>query len=214
MRSKEEAADYRYFADPDLPLIVIEEKEIALVKGGLPELPHQRFERYLKLGLSAYEAEILLNEFALATFYEEAAKHTQSKQLINFILRDFMGLLKTEKQEVHESRITPVMLASLVTMLDTGAINNRAAQEIFHDHGTDRNHPEAIMKEKGLQQMGNIAELEEIIKALIAANPDSVAEYKAGKERLWGFFVGQAMQKTKGRGNPQLINDLLKKYLS
>jgi aspartyl-tRNA(Asn)/glutamyl-tRNA(Gln) amidotransferase subunit B len=213
MRSKEEAADYRYFADPDLPLVVIEEKEIAAVKAALPELPHERFERYLKLGLSAYEADILINEADISRFYEEASKHTTSKQLINFILRDFMGLLKTQKVEAHESKITPAKLAALVNLLDKGAINNRAAQEIFNIMAESGADPEAIMKEKGLQQMENVAELEEIIQGIISANPDSVAEYKSGKDRLWGFFVGQAMQKTKGRGNPQLINDLLKKYL-
>ncbi len=213
MRSKEEAADYRYFADPDLPFIDITEAEIAAVKAALPELPHERLDRYQKQGLSLYEAEILINEPAIARFYEEATKHTSSKHLINFIMRDFMGLLKTQKQEAHESRITPQMLASLVNLIDKGAINNRAAQEIFHAMAETGADPESIMKEKGLQQMENVAELEEVIRGIIAANPESVAEYKSGKDRLWGFFVGQAMQKTKGRGNPQLISDLLKKYL-
>lgn len=213
MRSKEEAADYRYFADPDLPLIVITPEQIAAVKAALPELPHDRLERYQKEGLSAYEADILIQELDIASFYEEAARHTSSKQLINFIMRDFMGLLKAQKQSVAQSRITPTLLASLVNLLDKGAINNRAAQEIFHAMAETGADPEAIMKEKGLQQLENVAELEEIIKALVEAHPDVVAECKSGKDRLWGFFVGQAMQKTKGRGNPQLINDLLKKYL-
>ena len=213
MRSKEEAADYRYFADPDLPLIEVTEEQIAAVKKDLPELPHERFSRYLQKGLSPYEADILLQDMELGSYYEEAAKLTSSNHLINWVLRDIMGLLKTEKISLKECSITPAKLAKLVDLIDKGTINNRGAQEIFHEIAQTGKDPETIMVEKGLQQMGDTAELEAIIKKIVEANPESVAQYKAGKDKLWGFFVGQAMAQTKGKGNPQVINDLLKKYL-
>ncbi len=214
MRSKEEAADYRYFNDPDLPIIEINDEMIAGIKTTMPELPIERFERLTKVGLTPYEANILINEPEIGSFYEQAAKLTSSKHLINWVLRDLMGLLKVEKISLDSCKIKPVLLAKLVDLIDKGAINNRSAQEIFQDMAQSGADPELIMNAKGLQQMGDPAELEHIIKELIDANPESVAQYKAGKDKLWGFFVGQAMQKTKGKGNPQLINELLKKYLS
>ena len=214
MRSKEEAADYRYFTDPDLPLIEITSEMFQNVKNNLPELPHERFERFIQKGLSSYEADILINEREVGDFYEQAAQLTQSKQLINWILRDFMKLLKDEKIAVHESKISPKHLAQLVDLLDKGTINNRAAQEVFALMAQTGQEPHGIVKERGLEQMGNIQELEALIQHIVAENPQQVAAYKAGQEKLFGFFVGQAMQKTKGKGNPQLINELLKKYLS
>lgn len=214
MRIKEEAADYRYFADPDLPTIDLDQAIIAAVKEQMPELPYERFDRLVAQGLTPYEADILVGEPDIANFYERAIVFSKSKHLIHWILRDLMGLLKVEKITIDQCAVTPEKLSKLVDLLDKGSINNRAAQEIFQDIARTGKDPEAIMQEKGLQQIGNVEELEHIIKAIIEANPDSVAQYKAGKERLWGFFVGQAMQKTQGRGNPQLINELLKKYLS
>lgn len=213
MRSKEEAADYRYFNDPDLPRILIDEAMIAAVKTEMPELPQEKSCRLQQQGLTAYEAEILINEPALSAFYEKAAHINKSKQLINWVLRDLMGLLKNEKISLAECKISPEKLGKLVDMVDKGVINNRAAQEIFAQIAQTGQEPEAIMQEKGLQQMGNADELEAVIKEIIAANPESVAQYKSGKDKLWGFFVGQAMQKTKGKGNPAIINELLKKHL-
>lgn len=214
MRSKEEAADYRYFEDPDLPTVDIDDTMISAIKAHLPELPFERFERFKKQGLSSYEADILISEPEIASFYEHAATLTASKHLINWVLRDLMGLLKVEKLPLDQCKITPQRLAQLVDLLEKGAINNRGAQEIFHDLAKSDKDPETIMKEKGLQQMGNVAELEALLKEIVDANPESVAQYKAGKDKLWGFFVGQAMQKTKGKGNPQVINEILKKLLS
>ena len=214
MRSKEEAADYRYFTDPDLPIIKITQETLESIKNNLPELPHERFERFIQKGLTPYEADILINERELAAFYEQAAQLTSSKQLINWILRDFMKLLKDEKKAVHESKITPEHLAQLVALLDQGAINNRAAQEVFALMAQTGQEPHSIVKEKGLEQVGDIKELETLIQHIVEQNPQQVAAYKAGQDKLFGFFVGQAMQKTKGKGNPQLINEILKKYLT
>jgi aspartyl-tRNA(Asn)/glutamyl-tRNA(Gln) amidotransferase subunit B len=214
MRTKEEAADYRYFNDPDLPIIKIHKETIDQIRKTLPELPKQRFEHLIKAGLTPYEADILLNERELADFYEKAAQFTASKHLINWVLRDLMKLLKDQKIAIGESKITPRLLAELVNLLDQGIINNRAAQEVFLTMAQTGQEPQAIVKEKGLEQVGDIKELDTIIQEIVAQNPQQVAEYKAGREKVWGFFVGQAMQKTKGKGNPQLINELLKKYLS
>lgn len=215
MRSKEEAADYRYFDDPDLPLVVLDATIIETIRNAMPELPWAKLERLQKEhDLTPYEAEILVNDPELALYYQTAAQHTQSKQLINWVLRDIMGLLKDQKIDLNQCKITPHMLAELVELINKGAINNRAAQEVFALMAQNGQQPSVIVKEKGLEQVGNSQELEAIIKEIVETNQKVVADYKAGNERLLGFFVGQAMQKTKGKGNPQLINELLKKYLS
>lgn len=213
MRSKEEAADYRYLPDPDLPTLVLDEAWINHNKQKLPELPDQKFERFLQQGLSAYEAEILVNELEIANYYDAAAKLTKSPILINWIVRDLMGYIKEAKISLAECKVTPQHLAGLVNLIDQNVINNRSAQEVFACMAQTGQQPEVIVKEKGLQQVGDTAELEAIIKEIIANNQQQVAAYKAGNERLFGFFVGQAMAKTKGKGNPQIINELLKKHL-
>lgn len=214
MRSKEEAADYRYFQDPDLPILEIASTAIDATKKIMPELPFERFERYTtKNGLSAYEAEILCDDIDLANYYEQAHQINQNKQVVNWILRDVMGYLKEHKIALADFKVTPAKLAKLVTLLEKGVINNRAAQEVFQEVALTGYDPEAIVKEKGLEQMGSSEELEAMVKELLAANPSQVAEYKAGKEKMFGFFVGQMMQKTKGKGDPKLIQELLKKHL-
>ena len=213
MRTKEEAADYRYFEDPDLPTVDIDDAMIAAVKSRMPELPLERFNRYKGLGLSTYEADILVNEPDIALFYEQATKYTKSKHLIHWVLRDLMGFLKSEKISQVACKMAPEMLAQLVELLEKGLINNRAAQIIFLESAQTGRDPEEVMNDMGLQQIDNRKELEAIIKEIIDTNQAKVDQYKAGKDKLWGFFVGQAMQKTQGKGNPQLINEILKKYL-
>ncbi len=214
MRLKEEAADYRYFADPDLPRIEIDSAWIEKMRDSLPELPGKKFERLQKdFGLSAYEAEILINDVELASYFEKAAQHSSSKNLINWILRDVMGAVKEHKITLSECKMTPEKIAALVDLLDKGVINNHVAKEIFDEiilHGGD---PATLVKEKGLEQVGSEEELKQIVLEVLAAHSDNVAKYKAGKNKLFGFFVGQVMQKTQGKGNPKIIQDLLKKYL-
>ncbi len=214
MRSKEEAADYRYFPDPDLPSLHIDQAWISRVKEQLPELPNKRYQRYIAQGLSAYEADVLVNDKDLAAYYDQTTTFTNSPLAINWILRDLMAFVKEEKVSLADCKLTPKLLAELVNLLDKKVINNRAAQEVFVIAAQTGQSPEAIVKEKGLEQVGSTEEIEKIIAEIITANPQNVAEYKAGKVKLWGFFVGQAMQKTKGKGDPQVINDLLKKHLS
>ena len=215
MRSKEEAADYRYFQDPDLPIIEISQETIENFKKTMPELPYDKFNRYVtKNGLSPYEAEILVDDVDLAHYYEQAHAITPSKLIVNWILREVMGYLKEYKISIHELKMTPSYLAKLADLLEKGIINNRAAQEVFATVCQTGQSPQEVVKEKGLEQIGSFEELEILVKELLAAHPTQVADYKAGKEKMFGFFVGQMMQKTKGKGDPRIIQELLKKYLS
>ena len=215
MRSKEEAADYRFFQDPDLPIVEINEEWINRVQATLPELPDEKLKRLKKqFGINAYEAGILVDDRELALYFEDAAKHTENKQLINWVLRDIMGYLKEHKLHISNFKMSPNKLAELMNLLGSGAINNRAAQEVFEVVAQEGTNPTQVVKDKGLEQIGDTAELEKIVKEIVDANPDNVAAYKSGKDRLFGFFVGQAMKQTKGKGNPKIINELLKKYLS
>lgn len=208
MRGKESAADYRYLPDPDLPVLAIDDNWIAEITRNLPELPHQKLTRLCaQYGLSAYEAEILINDTEVAHYYEEAAKNIKSNLLINWVLRDVMGLPQGHK-------VTPQLLAELVTLLEDKKINTRTAQELFEEIAQTGASPKELVKERGLEQIEDTGALEAIIKEIIESNPQQVAEYKSGKDKLFGFFVGKAMQKTGGKANTQIINELLKKQLS
>jgi len=215
MRGKEEAADYRYFPEPDLPLVEINEEWISRVKKMLPELPHEKFERFTSTkNLSPYEAEILVDDLELANYFDQASTQTKSKQLINWILRDVLSYLKEYRLSLIEFKVTAKKLALIVDLVDKGIINNNAAKQVFTEIAQTGANPGDIVKEKGLEQIGSADELEAIVKEIITSNPSQVAQYKAGKEKLFGFFVGQAMQKTKGNANPKLLQELIKKYLS
>lgn len=215
MRSKEEAADYRYFPCPDLPLIEISPEYIEKIKSQMPELPHQKFDRLVKEnGLTPYEADIIVDDLELANYYETANKKFANKQIVNWILRDVIGYLNENKLTLADFKVTPEKLADLVAMIESGKINNNAAKEVFIEIAQSGAEPAQVVKDKGLEQIGSTEELEKIVKEIIEANPQSVADYKAGKDKLFGFFVGQTMQKTQGKGNPKIIQELLKKYLS
>jgi aspartyl-tRNA(Asn)/glutamyl-tRNA(Gln) amidotransferase subunit B len=215
MRSKEETADYRFFQEPDLPIIHITQERLEHAKRSMPELPSAKFERFTKeLGLTDYEADILIEDIELAHYFDAARKHTTSTSLINWILRDLVGYLKEEKVELAQSNITPERLAQLVDLVDQSVINTPTAKEVLILIAQTNQDPMIIVEEKGLKQIGSVDELEAMVQEIIAANPGQVAQYRSGKEKLFGFFVGQMMQKTKGKGNTQLINDLIKKHLN
>ncbi len=218
MRTKEEAADYRYFSDPDLPLIVIEQARIDMIATQMPELPSQKFERFTtKAGLTPYEADILIEDLALANYFDTAHRINPSKQIINWILRDLLGYIKEKSSTLEACKVTPEKLAAIITMVENGKINNHVAKEVFLTVAQTGQEPAAIVQEKGLEQIGSADELAAIVQEVIAHHPTNVEEYRQApddrKARLIGFFVGQAMKKTKGKGNPQLIQELLKKYL-
>lgn len=215
MRSKEEAADYRYLTDPDLPLIVIDAPWIDRIAQTIGELPYQRFDRLISdFGLSPQEAEILLDDTPLMNYFEAAYGYTKSKSLINWVVRDVMGHLKEHKITLVQCKVTPEKLAALIALLEKGTINNHAAKQVFEIVAKTGQTPADVVKAAGLEQMDSSDELQAIVLEVISANPKVVADYKSGKDKLFGFFVGQVMQKTKGKGNPTLIQELLKKHLS
>lgn len=215
MRSKEEAQDYRYFPEPDLPVINIDDQWLARMRQALPELPHAKLKRFMQeYGLNAYESNILIEEPVIADFFEKAAQQSKNpKSTCNWILRDLLAYLKEHKLELRHTKVTPTGVAQLVVAIDTGVINSKVAQEIFVEMIETGKEADAIIKEKNLTQIGSVDELEAIVKDVIAKNPDNVAKYKGGNERLFMFFVGQAMKETKGKGNPAIIQELLKKHL-
>lgn len=214
MRTKEGAADYRFFEDPDLPNIQIDDEWIEHKRKLLPELPHQKFERLVnKIGLTNQEADMLIDDQELGNFFDETQKYTQSKLVINWLLRDVVTYLKDEKIDISRSPITPKRLADLVDFIENGTLNSRSAKEVFDAIIKNNEDPKAIIEKEGLTQISSADELSTIVQEIIENNPQQVADYKSGKTKLFGFFVGQMMQKTKGKANPQTINELLKKML-
>lgn len=214
MRSKEEAADYRFFQDPDLPIIKTDAEWVERIRKQLPELPHQKFDRFTQeCGLTPYEADILIDDIALADYYDQARKQKASKQIINWILRDVLGYLKEYTISLADFKVTPAQLAAIIDLLESGKINNHAAKEVFTLVAQTGADPVALVKEKGLEQIGSSDELEKIIQQIIDSNPSEVAGFKGGNERLLGFFVGQAMKQTQGKGNPKIIQDIIYKLL-
>ncbi|MBX9830600.1 Asp-tRNA(Asn)/Glu-tRNA(Gln) amidotransferase subunit GatB [Candidatus Babeliales bacterium] len=215
MRSKEETADYRYFTEPDLPLIVIDDAWIENLRKQLPELPHHKLARFQKeYGLSGYETAILVDTQERADFFEAAAKAgAPAKPIANWMLRNLLSFLNESKLSLTESPVTPHHLAALVNEIEQGTINNKIAQDVFAEMAATGKMPAIIIEEKDLKQVGSSDELEAIVKKIVEDNPDSVAKLKAGQDRVLGFFVGQVMKATQGKANPVVINELLKKYL-
>ncbi len=215
MRSKEEAADYRYFQEPDLPPLEIDDKWLATIKSHLPELPDQKFERFTqKIGLNEYQANILIDDLNLAAYFEKAYVHHQSAQLIHWILRNVIGYLKERGVHIEQCKVTPAHIAELVKLLDENVINSKIAQDVFDECAATGKSPTAIVKERGLEQIGSMQELEALIDQVLRDNQTQVVAYKAGNERLYGFFVGQVMKISGGKANPRLVNDVLRKKLS
>ncbi|MFA6262834.1 MAG: Asp-tRNA(Asn)/Glu-tRNA(Gln) amidotransferase subunit GatB [Candidatus Babeliales bacterium] len=215
MRSKEESQDYRYFTEPDLPVVMIDDAWIERISKTLPELPHAKFKRFTtQYKLSVQDSEVLTQEVALADFFEAAAHNSSNpKAICNWIMRDLLAYLKEHKLEISQTKLTPQSLAELVGAIDQGTINSKVAQEIFADMIKAGASVADIIKEKNLGQIGSSEELDAIVRKIVEANPDVVARYRAGDTRLFQFFVGQAMKETRGKGNPGMIQELLKKYV-
>lgn len=215
MRSKEVAQDYRYFPEPDLPPIKIDDAWLEMIKKQIPELPDAKFKRLQKdYGISYNEALILVDDQILSNFFETTAKLCLNpKQLCNWILRDLLSYIKEHKLELTNIKITHKQLAELVNEFDKGTINSRVTQEIFIEMMETGKAPLTIIEEKNLKQIDSIEILEPIVCKVIADNPESVAKYKAGNTKLFMFFVGQAMKETQGKANPQILRDLIQKHL-
>ncbi len=216
MRSKENAQDYRYFTEPDLSPIIISDQWLEMIEKHIPELPQAKLARFQEEhDLSLYEATILTSELDLANFFEEAVKLCKNpKQMCNWMLRDLKAYLNEHKILINQSQVTPEIFAEFITVIDKGIINTKVAQDVFLEMMATGKYPSIIIQEKDLQQIDNDEELEAAITEIIKNNAQLVEKYRNGEERLFGFFVGQTMKTTKGKGNPARINELLKKYLS
>ncbi len=216
MRSKTDADDYRYFTEPDLAQVVIDDDWIARTQASLPELPFDKKERFMtQLGLSEYDADVLIQDKTVADYFEHACvAHNKPKLIANWVLRDVLGYLKEHKLGIAQSPISAQMLGELVKLIDTDVINTKVAQEVFAEMAATGALASVIVKEKGLEQVSNTAELEALCKKIVDANPDVVAKYREGNQRMFGFFVGLAMKETGGKGNPKLMTEILQRLLA
>jgi len=216
MRSKEEAHDYRYFPEPDLLPLQIDGTWVEEIKSTLPELPAEKRERFVKeYGIPSYDAGVLTASKELANYYEECVRlFNQPKVVSNWVMGELLRLLKEDNRDVKDCPVKPYNLVKLIKMVDAGAVNLKTAKEVFEDVYKTGNDPDEIVKKKGLVQVSDEGALIKAIDAVIAANPKEVAEYKAGKEKLFSFFIGQTMKATKGQANPQVLNKLVKEKLA
>jgi len=216
MRSKEEANDYRYFPDPDLLPVAISDADIARVRGELPELPEQKRQRYIdELGLSEYDAEVLTATRETAAYFEAALGESpaQCKQLANWVLGDLAGALNKSGLEIVQSPIAPPMLAQLVARIADDTISGKIAKEVFEAMWNGEGGADEIIAARGLEQITDSGAIEAVIDAVIAANPEQVEQFRAGKDKVLGFFVGQVMKQTQGKANPGQVNQLLRERL-
>ena len=214
MRSKEDAHDYRYFPDPDLQPLKLDKSLIDKLKKELPELPDQKKERFIKEhNLSSYEANILVSEKEISEYYEEVIKGCDKKLATNWITVELFAVLNKKNLSITQSPISPKNLSSLIKMITSGRISGKIAKDVFEKMQSGDKDPKQIVEKEGLLQQSNPKELEKIIVAVILKNQDKVAQYKSGKEKLFGYFVGEVMKASKGKANPQLVNEILKKKL-
>jgi len=215
MRGKEEAHDYRYFPDPDLVPVRISKEWIETLTKNLPELPAARLIRFqAEYDLPEYDAEVLTSDKALADYFEAAVKEfPRPKQVSNWIMVELMRELKKEEAGIAACRVTPTALAQLLSLVEKGAISGKLAKTVFEEMVATGQDPEAIVKEKGLTQISDTGALESLAQEIIAAHPQEVANYRAGKTKVMGFFVGQLMKKTRGQANPQLANEIFQRLL-
>jgi len=216
MRSKEEAHDYRYFPDPDLVPILVDDAWVKKIRKELPELPLAKRERFLKdYQIPEYDAGVLTADKALAQYYEDVVNLCDKpKQASNWVMGDVLRSLNEDKLDIRKCPITAGALADMIKLIEAGTISGKMAKDIISDMYKTGKSPQKIIEEKGLVQITDEGELAKTIISIIAANPGQLADYRGGKEKLFGFFVGQVMKATQGKANPQLVNDMLKKMLA
>ncbi|HEY4446527.1 MAG TPA: Asp-tRNA(Asn)/Glu-tRNA(Gln) amidotransferase subunit GatB [Steroidobacteraceae bacterium] len=222
MRSKEEANDYRYFPDPDLLPVQIDEAFIDAVRATLPELPDEKAARFARdLGLSAYDAGVLSASRELGAYFEAVAapigatpaSHAHAKLAANWVMGELSSALNRDNVEVKESRVSPDQLSGLLARIVDQTISGKIAKEVFEAMWSEGKSADAIIEAKGLKQITDSGAIEGVIDAVIAANPKQLADYRSGKDKLFGFFVGQVMKATEGKANPAQLNELLKRKL-
>ena len=217
MRSKEEANDYRYFPDPDLLPVEIDEKFIEAVRLTLPELPDQKAARFAKdFGLSAYDAGVLSASRELGAYFEAVVAGLNAghaKLAANWVMGELSSALNRDNVDIEHSRVNPLQLIGLLNRIVDETISGKIAKEVFEAMWSEGKPADAIIEAKGLRQITDAGAIEGVIDAVIAANPKQLADYRSGKDKLFGFFVGQVMKATEGKANPAQLNELLKKKL-
>ena len=218
MRSKEQAEDYRYFPDPDLPPLVVDGALMGGILRGLGELPTHRFERYLRQhGLSADDARTLVSDRPLSEYFEAAVRahpgERSGRMIANWLLTELLGALNAESKEITESPLPPERLSELIRLVEDGTISGKIGKEVFEDAYKTGESPRAIVEKKGVQQISDEKVLGEIVDRVVAANPKQAEAFRSGKDGIFGFFVGAVMRETQGRANPVITSDLLHKRL-
>ena len=215
MRLKEDADDYRYFPDPDLLPVIVTQETLEAIRSELPELPLHRFQRFqTQYQLPAYDAELLTAEKNMADFFETVAQHCQNpKAASNWVMTELTRQLNEAAISIEQSPISPLKLAQLIQLIDQGTISGKIAKSVFQEMWSTGHNPQVIIEAKGLIQISDHQAIEKMVEQVLASQVDSVAEFKAGKTKLFGFFVGQIMKQSKGQANPDKVNEILKKKL-
>jgi aspartyl-tRNA(Asn)/glutamyl-tRNA(Gln) amidotransferase subunit B len=216
MRSKEEANDYRYFPDPDLLPVTIDEQLIARVRASLPELPDQKRERFIRdYALPAYDAGVLTVERPIADYFEAVAKATKAAPKIaaNWVMGELAGALNRDGLGVGAARVSATTLAALLDKITAGTISGKIAKEVFEALWTGEGTVDEIIEKRGLVQISDSASIDKLVAEVIAANPAQVEQFRAGKQQVLGFLVGQVMKASRGKANPQQVNDALRRQL-
>ncbi len=211
MRGKEDAHDYRYFPEPDLMPLEISREWVQRIKDSMPELPAQKRARYQGLGLSEYDANVIVEQMGLALFFDKVLELGATPKIaVNFIMGEIAAYLKEDHIEITDTKLTPENLAELIALIEKGTISNNIGKQIIIEMMKDGTKASAIVEKKGLSQITDEGAIKEIVQKVVDANPAQVQAYKNGKTNLLGFFVGQVMKETKGRANPKTVNELLR----
>ena len=214
MRSKEDAHDYRYFPDPDLLPLELSESQISEIRSDMPELPDQLIERLIsEYGITKYDANVIAEEKEYVHYYENSAKNRDGKLVVNWMTSELFGLLKKNNIQFNQNPISPNYLNELVELIENKTISGKIAKDVFEIMFATSKSPKMIVKEKGLQQVTDDSAIEVFVDQVINENKDKVKEYLSGKDKLFGFFVGQVMKVSQGKANPGLVNKILKSKL-
>jgi aspartyl-tRNA(Asn)/glutamyl-tRNA(Gln) amidotransferase subunit B len=215
MRGKEEAHDYRYFPDPDLVPLRVEEKWVEEIRQSLPELPIEKKERFVReFGIPEYDAKIITLTKPSSVYYEDTLKlFDEPKTVSNWMMGELLRELKRDEREIDQCPVTPQHLAEMLSMIKEGTISGKIAKDVFEEMYRTGERPGKIVRDKGWVQILDEGEIEKAVAKAMDSNPQQVEDYRKGKEKLFGFFVGEVMKQTKGKANPKLVNDLLKKKL-
>ncbi|MGO1652993.1 MAG: Asp-tRNA(Asn)/Glu-tRNA(Gln) amidotransferase subunit GatB, partial [Senegalia sp. (in: firmicutes)] len=211
MRSKEDASDYRYFPEPDIVDLEISSEWVEEIKKNLPELPEDKMNRFIKeYDIPLYDAEVLTASKSLAKFYEDTvASSIDPKIASNLIMGDILRRLKDEDMEIEDMRFSALELAELIKLIDSGKISNKVGKKVLREMFEEGKNPQEIVKEKGLIQINDESEIEKMVDSVLDDNPESIEDFKNGKDRALGFLVGQVMKKSRGKANPGLVNKLI-----